>query len=302
MYTEIDFFQFQKRFATEKRCVNYLQKLRWAEGFACPKCRHKEYYFIKTRNMYQCKACSHQVSVTAGTIFHKTRTPLRKWFWMIFLITQSKHSYSILGLQRLLKIKSYKTTWLMAHKIRKAMSDRDAHYKLAGLIEMDDSYFGTFRAKGKRGRGSDKKSKVIVCTQVNKLNKPVFASMTVVPNVDSENIKKTAQQDIQLGSKVKTDGWPAYNALTRQGMIHDKRIIKDPKNASKILPWVHTLIANCKGTLRGTHHGISTKHLQYYLAEFCYRFNRRFKPEQLFERLVTACVRTNTITLAELTT
>ena len=241
------------------------------------------------------------MSVTAGTVFRKTRTPLRKWFWMIFLITQSKHSYSILGLQRLLKIKSYKTTWLISQKIRKAMSDRDAHYKLAGIIEMDDSYFGTFRANGKRGRGSDKKSKVIVCTQINEKNKPVSASMIVVEKVDSENIKQTVQQDIQLGSKVKTDGWPAYNVLTQQGMIHDKKIIGDPKNASIILPWVHTLITNCKGTLRGTHHGISSKHLHYYLAEFCYRFNKRFKPDQLFERLVTACVITNTITWAELT-
>jgi len=102
MYQEIDFFQFQKRFATERRCISYLINRRWANGFLCPKCHHKQAYFIKSRFIYQCKSCKHQVSVTAGTIFHKTHIPLRKWFWMIYLLSQSKHSYSVLGLKRLL--------------------------------------------------------------------------------------------------------------------------------------------------------------------------------------------------------
>ena len=177
MYQDIDFFQFQKRFMTENRCNKYLLAKRWKDAFICPNCKHTEGYFIQTRCLYQCKSCKHQVSVTAGTIFHKTRTPLRKWFWVIYLITQSKHSYSVSGLQRLLKIKSYNTVWSMAQKIRKAMADRDAKYKLVGIVEMDDSYFGKLRATGKSGRGADKKSKVIVSVQLTPDNNPVLNSL-----------------------------------------------------------------------------------------------------------------------------
>ena len=126
--------------------------------------------------------------------------------------------------------------------------------------------------------------------------------MTIVPNVDFENISRVTKDKIKSGSKVKTDGWPAYNVLKEHGINHVKYILRDPKNASKLLPWVHTLIANCKATLRGTHHGVSSKHLGQYLAEFCYRFNRRFWQDQMFDRIVNACLNSNSITLAELRT
>lgn len=302
MYQTIDFFQFQKRFATEARCRNYLMKRRWPNGFICPKCQHNCGYFIKTRLLFQCKKCRYQASVTAGTVFHRTRTPLRKWFWMIYLLSQNKNSYSVLGLKKLLNIHLYRTAWMMAHKIRKALADRDAQYKLAGLIEMDDSYFGQCRVSGKRGRGAENKAKVIVSVQVNEWKNPVFANMTVVPHVDKQNVAQVTQNNIQAGSKVKTDAWPSYNAIKEQGLEHQKQIIGNPKEASKVLPWVHILISNCKAVLRGTHHGVGIKHLQRYLAEFCYRFNRRFWPEQLFERMIVSCLSTNTITFAELMT
>ncbi len=302
MYQSIDFFQFQKRFATEARCRNYLIQRRWPDGFICPKCQHDSGYFIKTRLIYQCKACRYQVSVTAQTVFHRTRTPLRKWFWMIYLLSQNKNSYSVLGLQKLLNINLYKTVWMMAHKIRKALADRDAQYKLAGVIEMDDSYFGQRKTPGKRGRGAEGKTKVIVSVKVDEWENPVFANMVVVPRLDKQNVTQVAQNKIQTGSTVKTDGLPAYNAIKEQGFDHQKKIIGSPEEASKSLPWVHILIANSKAVLRGTHHGVSKKHLKRYLAEFCYRFNRRFWPKQIFERMITSCLSTNTITLAELMT
>lgn len=300
MYQAIDFFQFQKRFATEARCRKFLIKQRWGNGYICPKCGYLEAYYIKTRITFQCKQCRHQVSLTSGTIFHKTKIPLRKWFWMIFLMAQSKHSYSVMGLQRLLKIKNYKAAWLMAHKIRHALSDRDARYLLTGIIEMDDSYFGSSKTPGKRGRGADKKSTVVVSAQTNEFKKPVFASMTVVPKINSENVSSVSESTVSDGSTVKTDGWKAYHALKERNIIHEKHIIGDPKKASEILPAVHLVIANCKGILRGIHHGVSKKHLHLYLAEFCYRFNRRFWQDQVFDRMIKACLSTNTITLAEL--
>lgn len=300
MYQEIDFFQFQKRFATEARCRAYLLKQRWPEGFVCPKCHNPAGYFIKTRLSYQCKRCRYQASATAGTVFHKTKTPLRKWFWMIFLLSQSKHSHSILGLQRILNIKLYKTAWLMAHKIRKSLADRDAKYQLGGLIEMDDSYFGEKRVPGKRGRGAANKAKVLISVKLNEWNDPVFANMSVVSTIDSMNISQVVHDKIKPHATIKTDALRAYNIIKEQGFTHQKEKVGTPENASKVLPWVHILISNCKAILRGTHHGVSIKHLQQYLTEFCYRFNRRFWQGQLFERMLTACITTNTITLAEL--
>ncbi len=137
----LSLMQFQKKFGTEKACQNHLFRLRWPEGFRCPRCQHPEAYLHSTRHLYHCKACGYQASLTAGTVFHKTRTPLTKWFWMIWLMGRQK-SVSLLSLQRMLEIKSYKTVWIMGHKILDAMAEQDANYKLAGLIDMDDTNVG----------------------------------------------------------------------------------------------------------------------------------------------------------------
>ena len=143
----INFFEFQKQFSSEKKCYRYLFKTRWPNGFICPKCGCMEYSYIKTRSLYQCKSCRYQCSLTAGTIFHKTRTPLVKLFWMVFFIAHDKNGHSALDLTRKLNI-SYKVAWSMCHKIREAMIEHDRKYQLAGLIELDDSYFGGKKASG----------------------------------------------------------------------------------------------------------------------------------------------------------
>lgn len=145
-----------------------------------------------------------------------------------------------------------------------------------------------------------KKSIVVVSVQLNKGKNPVYVTMRIVPNIDSDNIKKMTIETVKKGSTIKSDGWQAYNIVKEQGFEHEKIIIGDPKKASELLPWVHTIIANCKGILRGIHHGVSAKHLHFYLAEFCYRLNRRFDPLKLFDRSITACLITGTITFAEL--
>jgi len=142
--------EFQQKFATEEGCQEHLFRMRWPEGYKCPRCTHDRYYYHRSRDLYECKACRYQVTLTAGTVFHGTRTSLRKWFWVIFLMARPKSGVSMLSLQRMLKIKSYKTVWMMGHKIRKAMAARDSHYKLAGLVEMDDSYFGGKVSRAKK--------------------------------------------------------------------------------------------------------------------------------------------------------
>jgi transposase-like protein len=290
--------EFQNRFATEGSCREHLFRMRWPNGYKCPKCGHDQAYYHAARCLYHCKSCGHRASLTAGTIFHKTRVPLRKWFWMIFLMSRQKSGISMLSMQEMLEIKSYKTVWVMGHKIRKAMADRDANYKLRGLIEMDDTYFGAPKS-GKRGRGAEGKAKVVVAVE-SKGDKAGFASMSYVEKVGRAEIKEIARSHLEQGCTVRTDGWHAYVVLDSGDSRHEPVVVRSGKRASKVLPWVHTLIANIKGNIRGVYHGVSSKHLNRYLPEFCYRFNRRFWQSQMFDRLLTACLNTNTITFGEL--
>jgi transposase-like protein len=231
-------------------------------------------------------------------VFHKTRTPLTKWFWLIWLMGRQKSGISMLSLQRMLEIKTYKTVWTMGHKIRKALADRDANYKLAGLIEMDDTYFGAPKP-GKRGRGAAGKAKVVMAVETPK-NKPRFAVMYMVPRVSGQEIQALVRARLVQEVVVKTDGWQGYSFLDALPYRHEWLVPGSGKEAPKVLPWVHTLIANIKGNIRGVHHGVSPKHLPRYLAEFCYRFNRRFWEPQMFNRMLHACVNTSGVTFSEL--
>lgn len=294
----IDLMAFQRKFATERACRKHLFRLRWPDGYRCPRCGHNRYSFHNTRHLYQCKLCQYQVSLTAGTVFHKTRTPIRKWFWMIFLMARQKSGISMLSAQRMLNIKSYKTVWVMGHKIREAMAHRDAAYTLAGLIEMDDTYFGASKP-GKRGRGAAGKKSVVVAVET-KDNRAGFATMQQVGHLSSEEILAQMRDHLQANCVVRTDGWRSYGIFNSPEGRHQPFVVGSGRNAVKLLPWVHTLIANVKGNIRGVYHGVSSKHLGRYLAEFCYRVNRRFWESQLFDRLLTACLHCSTVTFAEL--
>ena len=295
-YREISFFECQERFQTEDDCFQYLKKLRWPEGFCCPKCGHTEAYFMKKRKVFQCKNCRHQTSITVNTIFHRTRVPLKKWFWTIFMVGHDKRGCSAKRLEKLIGV-HYATAWLMIHKIRSAMKNRDSLYKLSKFIEMDDSYFGGFAA-GKRGRGAHNKSTVLVAVE-NRGTKAGFAAMEVVESMHSKHLKDFALRAIEEEQMIHTDDYPSYNALD-VAFHHLSETVK-PHEAMEKLPWVHILIGNVKSFIRGTYHGVSHKHLQSYLSEFCYRHNRRFNELQITDRLLVACLNTSSITYAELT-
>jgi hypothetical protein len=203
---------------------------------------------------------------------------------------------------------------LMAHKIRKAMADRDAGYSLAGLVEMDESFFGP---KGsKRGRGSERKSTVLCAVSLYRdkkgEEKPGFAHMQVVDNASADAVEDfldrlgcgvTTNEGKQLLETIRSDGWRSYGkAAKNKELLHLKVVLRDPKAAGRLLPWVHRVISNVKAVIRGTHRGVSEKHLQSYLCEVCYRFNRRFWEKELFNRLVQACILTDTLTYKELIT
>jgi transposase-like protein len=206
-YAEIDFFQFQERFQTEEQCFEYLKKLRWPDGFVCPKCGHGKAYFTAKRKVFQCESCHHQTTVTAQTLFHRTRVPLKKWFWAIYLVGSDKRGCSAKRLETLLDV-NYVTAWLMIHKIRKAMEDRDTRYMLSHVIEMDEAFFGG-PFSGKRGRGAGNKSKVIVAVE-NRGTSAGYAKMTVVESLDGYTIRDVVERTIRNQSTIRTDDYPAY--------------------------------------------------------------------------------------------
>lgn len=297
--------EFQRTFSTEHRCHKFLFKQRWPSGYECPKCKHSRYSYINTRKLYQCKSCRYQVSITAGTIFHKTRKPLVLWFLMIYLITKSKTGQSISYLQRLLQIGCYKTAWTMAHKVHKAMQERDANYQLGGVMELDDTYFGEKTVTGKRGRGAGKKKVVLVAIGMREYKgkiKPSFLKMEIAEDIKKESVKNFVDKNISSKSHIITDGYKSYKWLNKEGFSHEPINILNPKETLKYLPWVHIMIGNIKGILKGVHHGVSPKHLHRFLTEFCYRFNRRFIENKMFEHLIKACLNSQTITFAELRT
>lgn len=300
-YQDVDLVTFQKHFASEEACRERLFKLRWPEGFRCPRCGCDSAYFLEKRMLYQCTGCKYQTSLTAGTVMHKTRTPLVKWFWAIYLVSTDKRGLSALALSAKVEIGN-KCAWTMLHKIRKAMEARDSEYQLAGLIQVDDAFFNGGVSKGgdKRGRGTNK-SPVIVMAAVRD-EAITFAKMEVVDTVDSDQIKSVLAEHIAPNQTIRSDGFPAYNAVTEINLTHDKQVIypKDGPPRYDVLKWVNILVSNAKAFILGTYHGVKKKHLQRYLDEFCYRFNRRFWPGQAFDRLLLACSRSGTVTYAEL--
>ena len=295
-YSDISFFEFQERFQTEDACFQYLKKLRWPDGFTCPQCSHTEAYFLKKRKIFQCKNCRHQTSITVNTIFHRTHVELRKWFWAIFLVSTDKRGCSAKRLEKQICV-HYATAWLMIHKIRRAMKDRDSLYKLSNTTEMDDSYFGGSSA-GKRGRGAANKSAVVIAVE-RRSSSAGYAAMEIIDSMHSKHLTNFAVKAIEENQIIHTDNHPSYNVLDAT-FNHLGETVK-PFEAMKKLPWVHILISNVKSFIRGTYHGVSHKHLQSYLSEFCYRFNRRFNEYQITERLLVACLGTSGITYAELT-
>jgi transposase-like protein len=282
---EFSLLEFQRKFGTEEACENYLFERRWPDGYKCPECGHSKYYYIKTRKLYECKDCSYQASVTAGTVMHRSKLDIAVWFWAIYLVSNDKRGRSALSISQVLDL-NYRTAWRLIHKIRHAMSERDANYQLAGFVEMDDAYFGAPR-KGTDGRGTTK-AKVAIALSTDAEGHPLYTRMKVIESVSKNEIRKVAEECIREGTIISTDGHRSYQNL-KDNYIHKSQNYYE-SNDEEFLKWLHVIIGNAKTFIMGTYHGLNTKFLQAYLDEFCYRFNRRFIPKQLFGRLLNACV------------
>jgi transposase-like protein len=237
--------------------------------------------------------------LTANTIFHKTRKPLRDWFWAIFLVATRTTGSSARQLQYDLGI-SYPTAWSWSHKIRKAMEDRDTRYTLQGLVELDDTYIGGKRKPGKRGRGA--RSKVPVLVVVESRPKGCgHVALSKLESLTSQWAKSFLDQKVQQEALILSDSLSIYQSLSEDLNLYPVTV-SSGQRAVEIFPDVHRVIARLKNWIRGTHSHVSSKHLNRYLAEFSYRFNRRFKSRRdtIFDRLVTACCTTQTITYQQL--
>jgi transposase-like protein len=276
--------EFQSQFPDEEACWQALREMRWPEGFVCPRCGHGESYWIATRRLAQCQTCRYQASVTAGTVFHKTRVPLRIWFWAIFFVARHKQGISALQLQRDTGLGSYQTAWVLLHKVRSALWHR-ASDRLEGLVEVDETYVGSTRERGLRG-GREVGHKTIVGGAVEQRPHTAgSARLSVLEGITFEDDLGPFVRGVidATEATVRSDGLASYLPLGEVGVHHDRRI-QGPNRAhsTKILPWVHLLFANLKAWIRGTFHGVSKKHMQRYLDEFVYRFNRRWREGELF--------------------
>lgn len=290
--------EFETRFATDEACRQYLIALRWPEGFRCPSCGHAKAW-ATARGLLHCASCGHQASVTAGTIFQDTRKPLRLWFRAMWYVTSQKHGVSALGLQRVLGLGSYHTAWAWLHKLRRAMV-RPGRDRLSGVVEVDEIYIGGERS-GKRGRGALGKSLVVVLAEQDG-RRIGRIRLRRVPDASGKSLCGAVEEAVESGSTVHTDGWQAYRGLVALG-YRQQVDREEGEVGTHPLPLVHRVSSLLQRWMLGTHQGaIRPSHLDYYLDEFTFRFNRRTSRSRgkLFYRLAQHAVAIDPVTEGEL--
>lgn len=290
--------EFEEHFATEAACRDYLVRLRWPNGFVCPRCASQKAWRTE-RGLFHCRQCGAQTSITAGTIFQDTRMPLRLWFRAMWHVTNQKHGVSALGLQRALGFGSYRTAWSWLHKLRHAMV-RPGRDRLGGVVEVDESFVGGERP-GKRGRGAGGKTLVFIAAQcdgerIGRIRLEPLASASAA------SLEKAVLCCVEPGAMVRTDGWNGYTFLERKG--YSRQIVRAESDAGgNLLPRANRVASLLKRWLLGTHQGaVDSTHLDYYLDEFTFRFNRRASKSRgkLFYRLAQQSVAVDPLTTSQI--
>jgi len=289
--------ELERRFVSEQACRQYLSELRWADGFICPRCGGKTAW-TTSRGLWLCSGCRYHSSVTAGTIFQDSHLPLSTWFRAMWHVTNQKSGVSALGLQCALGLGSYKTAWSVLHKLRRAMV-RPGRDRLHGTVEVDETYWGS-QEPGLIGRMSYDKALIVVAAEhdgrgIGRIR------MRRVPDLTKASLHGFIAQAIEPGSTVQTDGLNAYLGL--ESYTHDRRVQRRQPEGEHLLPRVHRVVSLLKRWLLGTHQGaIGPDHLDYYLDEFTFRFNRRKSASrgELFYRLVQQAVEVEPVVFTSL--
>lgn len=303
------FIEFSQKFPDEASCIKFFRDKKEKDGLTCPKCGHNAHYWNEKKRAHDCKKCLYRVTLRSGTVMESSKLPFSYWLYTIYLMTMTKKSFSSKEIQRQLGHKRYEPVWMMVHKIRCVMGHRDSQYDLDGIVEVDDAFVKTYEidnetdttentGENKRGRGTTRHSKILVMAKADpQIGRPKkhkknsafrYVKMQVIADSSSETMNTVVQENTQAGSTMKTDGWRGFNKFKEIDRQHRKHIV--PSNqASKVLPWVHTMISNLKRSLLGINHKIGDEYLQNYLNEFCYKVNRRYM-DSLFDRLVVAAM------------
>ena len=284
---------FDELYGTEAKCRAAVIAWRWPDGFECPACGGTTHSEVKTRRLFQCSACRRQTSPIAGTIFAATKVPLRIWFRAMYHLTQSKQGISSIELGRRRGV-TQTTAWTIKHKLAQVMMERDADKRLKGRVELDDAYLGGERAGGKRGRGAPGKTPFVAAVETTPEGKPVRLKLRRVTGFCNRAISGFAKRSLDPDCEVVSDGLACFAAVADAGCRHE--VIKTGSGAAAArkpaFKWVNTALGNIKAAIAGTYRAIHEKHVPRYLAEFEYRFNRRYDLAAMLPRLTWAAVRT----------
>lgn len=288
----LSFVEFVQRYGTEEQCHAELIAMRWPDGFVCPACGGTEHSYTAIRRIFQCSACRKQTSARAGTIYHKSSTPLTKWFLAMHLITSAKNDISSLELSRQIDVK-WDTAWLMKQKLMEVMRQRNSIYQLGGNVQIDDAYLGgEAPAKpGKNGRGAANKIPFVVAVETVR-GKPVHMQLRRVPGFSKDAIQTYVTANIKPGSWVVSDGLGCFLGVLDAGMKHMPIITGSGRPRHPFLKWANTALGNIKSAIVGTCRSFDGQHTERYLAAFEWRFNRRFELAKNIERLARVAVAT----------
>lgn len=297
--------EFSDRYTDETFCLMERSSIRQKNGIVCSKCGNKHHWWIKNKKKWICSSCRHETGLRSGTVMHSSKLPLRYWFISMHLLTATKKSFSVVELQRQLGHKRYQPIWEMLNKLRSIMNLRDAKYDLFGTVELDEGFFTTTveedkkEEKKKRGRGSQGKTAVLVMAESQTNDNPQASKkystsksvghikMIVIPNLKAETETNVVKGNVDKASELITDASTSYVKLKTTVAKHSPQVIL-PEDVGKTLPWVHVAISNAKRLILNTYHSVSPEFLQGYLDEFCYKFNRRYFGERIFDRLLLA--------------
>ncbi len=287
--------EFQAWFATDADCLDYLEWLRWPEGFVCPRCEHAGGWAVAD-GRYKCASCGVRTSVTAGTLFDRRRTPLTVWFTACWMFATQKDGISAQSLQRSLEIGSYVTAWAMLHRLRSVLV-RPGRDRLAGTVEVDETYIGGEEPGLRGGRAKGKKALVGIAVEVTEPRGLGRCRMTILRDGSATSLHPFVTGHVEPGARIITDGWMGYRGIDKLGYTHEPRSQRAARarghDPGELLPAVHRVASLAKRWLLGTHQGsVGETHLQSYLDEFVFRFNRRRSRSRglVFYRLIELAI------------
>lgn len=295
-----NFREFDRIFKDDQACLDFLEKLRWKDGFECQACGGSDFWRQAT-GLRRCRTCLFDNSVRVGSIYESSRLPLKTWFYAIWWMTSQKTGVSALNLQKNLGLGSYRTAWLLLHKIRNAMIHADRSL-LQGEVEVDEAFIGGFK-HGKRGRGAEGKELIVIAAECSGKKRVGRIRIQRVPDATAENLETFVMANVEPGSTIHTDGWKSYSEVKFLGFKHipRKSAAVDP---DELLPRINTVTALLKRWLMGTLHGrLDPKHMDSYFEEFVFRFNRRTSTVRglLFQRVLENSLRVKPTPYQEIT-